>query len=238
MRSLSICMKKATFAATLAAVVLIGLPAVSQAVPVLMYSIDGGTPITVTGSSTGTVTSSGTSNLVTFSFIGNSKPALGSSQNPNFDLSSVSLTNGGFDSSTVNVWLTDTGFYSQHQLLHLLSSYGGTQNRGSTAQFWSYANGNDQPFNTSTPLLNSGGITAASFQGSSSSTEGFTYPYSLTLHALFTLGSGSQVTSTDQNIKNVIPAPEPGDLGMMGLGLLLVGMLGLRFRQAKYRRDH
>ncbi|AOU98335.1 hypothetical protein BI364_10495 [Acidihalobacter yilgarnensis] len=135
------------------------------------------------------------------------------------------------------MWLTDTGFYSQHQFLHLLSSYGGTQNSGSTAQFWSYANGNNQPFNTSTPLSSSGVLTATSFQGSSSSTEGFADLYSLTLHALFTLGSGSQVTSTDQNIKNVIAAPEPSDLGMMGLGLLLVGMLGLRFRQAKYRRD-
>lgn len=31
--------------------------------------------------------------------------------------------------------------------------------------------------------------------------------------------------------------PEPNDLGMMGLGLLMVGLLGLRFRQAKFRRD-
>lgn len=31
--------------------------------------------------------------------------------------------------------------------------------------------------------------------------------------------------------------PEPSDLGMMGLGLLMVGMLGLRMRQSRFRRD-
>jgi hypothetical protein len=31
--------------------------------------------------------------------------------------------------------------------------------------------------------------------------------------------------------------PEPGDLGMMGLGLLMVGLMGLRFRQSRFRRD-
>ncbi|MEJ2629701.1 MAG: PEP-CTERM sorting domain-containing protein [Acidihalobacter sp.] len=31
--------------------------------------------------------------------------------------------------------------------------------------------------------------------------------------------------------------PEPSDLGMMGLGLLMVGLMGLRFRQSRFRRS-
>ncbi|WP_156782063.1 PEP-CTERM sorting domain-containing protein [Acidihalobacter aeolianus] len=36
---------------------------------------------------------------------------------------------------------------------------------------------------------------------------------------------------------NYYAVPEPSDLGMMGLGLLMVGMLGLRMRQSRFRRD-
>lgn len=36
---------------------------------------------------------------------------------------------------------------------------------------------------------------------------------------------------------NYHAVPEPNDLGMMGLGLLMVGLLGLRFRQSKFRRN-
>jgi hypothetical protein len=31
--------------------------------------------------------------------------------------------------------------------------------------------------------------------------------------------------------------PEPSDLGIMGLGLLMVGLMGLRFRQSRFRRS-
>jgi hypothetical protein len=34
-----------------------------------------------------------------------------------------------------------------------------------------------------------------------------------------------------------IAVPEPSDLGIMGLGLLMVGLMGLRFRQSKFRRS-
>jgi hypothetical protein len=39
----------------------------------------------------------------------------------------------------------------------------------------------------------------------------------------------------DEHI-NYYAVPEPSDLGMMGFGLLMVGLLGLRFRQSRYRR--
>ena len=34
-----------------------------------------------------------------------------------------------------------------------------------------------------------------------------------------------------------LAVPEPSDLGMMGFGLLMVGLMGLRFRQSRFRRD-
>lgn len=54
--------------------------------------------------------------------------------------------------------------------------------------------------------------------------------------------SGLPTGKSPYTLANVVTGsyyavPEPSDLGMMGLGLLIVGMLGLRMRQSRYRRD-
>lgn len=40
---------------------------------------------------------------------------------------------------------------------------------------------------------------------------------------------------TGSSTMSYYAVPEPNDLGIMGLGLLMVGLLGLRFRQSRYR---
>ncbi|WP_156782623.1 PEP-CTERM sorting domain-containing protein [Acidihalobacter yilgarnensis] len=49
--------------------------------------------------------------------------------------------------------------------------------------------------------------------------------------------AGNTVVQNQVMTANYNAVPEPSDLGMMGLGLLMVGLMGLRFRQSRYRRD-
>ena len=44
-------------------------------------------------------------------------------------------------------------------------------------------------------------------------------------------------TLTGSSSGSYLAVPEPNDLGMMGLGLLMVGVMGLRFRQSQFRRS-
>ncbi len=237
MQTLFTCLKKISVTAVLATSLAAGVPAISQATPMLRYTIASTSGVgTLLGPgmvSAGTGTISG----VTYSFTGTSKPALGSAEKPVLDLFSLSLKNAG-SVTTADVWLTDTGFSGHTTPLGLLSSYGGTLTSltgSGTAQFWSYADSSNAAWGVDTPLQDSGLISSVGFFGGDLySSHTLTSPFSLTLHARFKLGTGTSITSADQSIS----VPEPGVLGMVGLGLLMVGLMGLRFRQARYRGDH
>ncbi len=235
MKTLFTGLKKISMTAVLAASLGAGIPAISQATPILQYTIGTGSLNTLAGSaglvSTGlTTTTSG----VSYYFQGSSKPAIGSAEKPMFDLFTVSLKNTG-PATTADIWLTDTGFSGHTTPLGLLSTYGGTLSGSGTAQFWSYADSSNAQWGVDTPLQGSGLISSGgSFHGDLYSSHTLTNPFSLTLHAHFELGTGTSLTSADQSIS----VPEPGVLGMVGLGLLMVGLMGLRFRQARYRGDH
>ena len=49
--------------------------------------------------------------------------------------------------------------------------------------------------------------------------------------------AGNENQQNEVITANYQAVPEPSDLGMMGLGLLMVGLMGLRFRQSRFRRD-
>ena len=237
MQTLFTGLKKISMTAVLAASLGVGVPAISQATPIypqVTYTIGSASSVTVDASPVGTVSVSGATSDVIYAFSGYSKPTLGSAEKPMLDLFSLSLTNSSTSATDVDVWLTDTGFSGHSTPVGLLSAYGGTLTGGGSAQFWSYVDSGNVPYSTGTLLQNSPLITASgSFGGDSYSSQTLTSPFSLTLHAHFKLGAGTSITSADQSIS----VPEPSVLGMVGLGLLMVGLMGLRFRQARYRGD-
>ncbi len=239
MKTLFTGLKEISMTAVLAASLGVGVPAISQATPIypaLKYVIGGGTPVLVYANPVGDVFVKSTSSGVSVTFQGYSRPISGTVEKPNIDLSTSNIYNGSPSTIDVDVWMTDIGFAAHANPLGLLSSFGGTLGSGGTAEFWSYASMNGTAFDTSvTPFYDSGLITVAgTFGANSYSSQLLSDPFSLTLRAHFRLKSGAGVTSSDQGIN----VPEPSVLGMVGLGLLMVGLMGLRFRQARYRGDH
>ncbi len=239
MKTLFTGLKKISMTAVLATSLAAGIPAISQATPILKYRVGSATPVSIAGTLGGLVSTPGwvITNGVSLNLAGTSKPNSGTAERPNIDLSTADVYNGTPSPIGVDVWLTDTDFASHTTPLALLSSYSVTLGSGATAEFWSYASESNNPFDTSPPAIqlnDSGLITAAGGFGNSYSTQTLADPFSLTLYAHFSLKSNKQATSSDQSIS----VPEPSILGMVGLGLLMVGLMGLRFRQARYRGDH
>ncbi len=247
MKTLFTGLKKISMTAVLAASLGVGVPAISQATPilplssvpvypVLAYRFGGAGSYTfVNASPAGIVSANGSIGSVIFSFSGASKPPYGSEKSPKLHLNTYNFQSGSAGTSA-DVWLTETGF-SPHGVtgawtpVGLWTAYAGL-NEGQV-RFSSYADSSNSPFGTGLLLGGTSWLKGAVVGGSWYSAPTFDDTFSLTLRAQYKLPAHA-TSSADQSIS----VPEPSILGMVGLGLLMVGLMGLRFRQARYRGDH
>jgi hypothetical protein len=154
---------------------------------------------------------------------GLSKPLLGTADSPWIDLNSVNVTNLGFGLETMLVSVTDTGFTTTGPLT-LVSSIGGTQS-GPALTLQTFLDAGNIPFGTAT-ALGSLTFTTTPFSGSVVANLIATAPFSLTETVSFSL-PGLSVTTFDAEVR----VPQPGTLGTLGAGLLLLAFLGRRYRR-------
>jgi hypothetical protein len=144
-------------------------------------------------------------------------PAEGSPADPVLDLTSADLTTGTAG-GTLTVSLTETGFTTTTADLGFLSSITGNY-FGSSAVMDTYFDPSDTPFGTAFSLA--AGL--VDNQSAAVAVPPIDGPYSLTEIITVTAGANS-LTSLDASLS----VPEPGSLSIVGIGLLALGLLGLR----------
>jgi hypothetical protein len=176
---------------------------------------------------------------------GLSKPILGSTSQPQLDLSSVELSGAA---GNIAIMFNDTGF-SLPGTNTANMSIGGTVGPGSTVTYNTYYSsinaGINLPLSSSVPSLatligslggfSNPGTSAVSFGGDFSGVISPTNPFSLTEVVIIShTGLGVSNTSFNAALAVVpfsIPVPAPSTLLLLGSGL--VGLVGLRFRRKR-----
>lgn len=187
------------------------------------------------GASTVTVTDTDLDGVITFSGVvgvfavnvttGLSKPFEPSG--PGFGYMDLNSVNASTASGTLVIKLSDTDFPGGGPGGTLLGEVGGTT-QGS-AEFWGYKDPSNTLFGTSGALsVHMGPFTGGAFSG----TDTFAHaplaePYSMTLVAEITHGTGTKNTSFDFSLQNNV-IPEPSSLLLIGTGLLGLGIVARR----------
>lgn len=152
--------------------------------------------------------------------VGTSKPIIGSANLAQMNLSILATSTGA---GTLQVTLTDTGFTSPIGNLNAISTVGGAWAAPVTySSSLTDINGTQALTNAAFAFLPPG-----STQGGSA--IGVVSPYSLQVIATLT----SAAAGTNGSVDTRLEVPEPGTLGLMGFGLLLLGYINMR-RRPKY----
>lgn len=154
---------------------------------------------------------------------GITEPVLGSPELPNMHLNSVNIGGAG----TLSIMFTETGFGPLPSLASgFVSEFGGTTSGSISAQSW--VNGNNEAFGMMTQIADLGPFNPGAFSGSESRDLSPPDPFSITLRTIITHPAQGQISSFDLN---VVPAPEPGTLVLLGSGLI-----GVAFYARKRRK--
>jgi hypothetical protein len=194
---------------------------------------DGGTGDTA--SSTGILSVSYTLGYWVFSStVVASSPVIGSPTQALIDLASLNISSHA--SGTLAITATDTGYTLPSTGLISLSGLLGGLTTG-TVNYKSYIDTNNTPFGTQqligevTGGGGGGGGSLTGFASTVDSSIAYTSPspFSMTTQVTITHGGGGGFTSFNAIGGAVVP--EPGVLGLMGLGLGLLGIASLRQRR-------
>lgn len=147
-------------------------------------------------------------------------PAIGTPQVYNMHLSSV---NAGGGVGSLTVMITDTDITKINA--QFVSTLGGVT--GGNASFATYLSTSNTAFGLDT-LLSSAGAYNGAFSSTDSGNIFVSGPYAMTLVATITHDARTDVTSFDNDIK----VPEPMTLALFGVGLMGMGLVGRRKRNA------
>lgn len=153
---------------------------------------------------------------------GTGLPTLGSPQEPDLDLSSVVTTNG--NPGTIHVAVSQDGFIPPSlDSGGFYFAIGGTT-RG-VISAGAYGDLSNALFGQGQTIASLGPFTRGPFSGSTKGSLSFSgnSPYSLTIDADITPGSGPQITSFDAEL---FATPEPTTLALVGMGFILLGKFG------------
>jgi PEP-CTERM motif len=162
-----------------------------------------------------------------------SSPVIGSPTQALIDLASLNISS--YASGTLEITATDTGYTLPSTGLISLSGLLGGLTTG-TVSYKSYIDTNNTPFGTEQLIGEvtgggGGGGSLSGFAGTVDSSIAYTSPspFSMTTQVTITHGGGGGFTSF--NAIGAAVVPEPGVLGLMGLGLALLGIASLRQRR-------
>jgi len=157
---------------------------------------------------------------------GLTKPVLGSGVIPSLDLLSVNVSSGA---GTLLLEWSDTGF-GPPPSVDFLANIGGTILAGGSLTYKSFADPGNTLFAQTTLLTSLGPFGGGAFSGSTpSGGMSLAFPYSLTEVVTIThVRAGA--TSFDGEL---ILAPEPSALLLLGTGMVALGLLRLRPRKNK-----
>jgi len=149
-------------------------------------------------------------------------PVIGTIDYPVVHMDAVQVSGAG----TLDIWFSEVGF-GPTGFLPYQSDIGGIA--GDTVTGWTYVDGGNALFGTSTLLSTLGPYSAGSFSGTDTTYFDPTDPYSLTTLATITHTSAGQVTSLNIQVA-VVPEPISSTLFVVG-----AAALGFRRFRKKYK---
>lgn len=159
--------------------------------------------------------------------IGVSKPLIGAADQPQLQLTDLSLTPFGSASGPLSVFISDSGFTGPTGPTPYQFAAAGT---ATAADVWfrAYADMGNSLFGTGSLMGELGPLSGPSFSGTRPvSWAGPTSPYAITLAAQINpLGSGLSLTSVSAQLT---PVPLPAAGMLFGIGL--IGLLGVAGRR-------
>jgi len=150
---------------------------------------------------------------------GLSKPAIGSTDFPYLDISTVNVSSSL--PGTLTIKWTDTDFYNADGIIALEGLIGGTTL--GIVSFQAYLDTSNAAFGMTTPLCDLGPFTDGAFSDESIWSGSFSDPYSLTLVATIIHNEAGDVSSFNAGLSAV---PIPATLLLFGSGLF--GLIGIR----------
>jgi hypothetical protein len=214
----------------LCALLAVSVPSIAAADSVQVVS--GGTTVTVGGSGSTTYSNSNLNGW-------NITIAFGSSNSPNLspfglDLNVLASCNGAVScaSNPVDIFYSDTNFSAAVPAGGFQTTYSATITGSGTTNEIAWANSSNTLFalgGTNKIGAGVGSFSALGGFGTAAGGPAETGPYSLTIEDILNANGGSASFSTDAN---VIAAPEPSSLALLGSGLLVLP-LALKRRQTK-----